>query len=100
MVDAHNSLSRTSVTAVHLVRVSRARGGAGGAEAAATAECLLTLRVVDGSSSGAHKFKVLGLLFAQLRENMWQPPGTHVDPARMFDLAPGSAACPPGTSTA
>ena len=52
-------------------------------------ECRLTLRVLEGTSSGAHKFKVLGLLFARLAAgSKWQPPGTHVDPAAMFDLAP------------
>ena len=69
------------------MRIARRAASAGAPPTAD--ECRLTLRVLNGTSSGAHKFKVLGLLFARLAAgNKWQPPGTHVDPAAMFDLTP------------
>ena len=86
-VDAHNQLSKTSVTAVHLIRVRVSRRSAASGQQGAQ-DCLLTLRTLAETSSRGHKFKVLGLLFAELSDNKWQPPGTHVDPAWMFDLAP------------
>ncbi|KAL1495257.1 hypothetical protein AB1Y20_017118 [Prymnesium parvum] len=82
-VDAHNRWSQTSVTAVHLVRVMQL---APTNETGRSDDCRLTLEVLQGTSSGGHKFKLLGLLFAQLSDEKWQPPGTHVDPRLMFDL--------------
>jgi hypothetical protein len=77
VIDAHNVLSRTSVTAVQRIFV-RQDDDAGGC-------CYLTLTVLPQTSSGQTKFKLLSLLFAQQqgnkggsREQGWQPPGIKV----------------------
>ena len=73
LIDAHNVLSRTSVTAVQRIFV-RQDDEVGGC-------CYLTLTVLPQTSSGRTKFKLLSLLFAQQQGNKaseWQPPGIKV----------------------
>ena len=73
VIDAHNVLSRTSVTAVQRIFV-RQKDNAGGC-------CYLTLTVLPETSSGQTKFKLLSLLFAQQQGKKvsdWQPPGIKV----------------------
>ena len=73
VIDAHNVLSRTSVTAVQRIFV-RQDDEVGGC-------CYLTLTVLPQTSSGRTKFKLLSLLFAQQQGNKaseWQPPGIKV----------------------
>ena len=76
VVDAHNVLSRTSVTAVQRVVVTQLPGAAG------RGCCHLTLRVLKETSSGSTKFKLLSLLLAQPQrrggKDDWQPPGIKV----------------------
>ena len=72
IIDAHNVLSRTSVTAVQRIFVRQDDDAAGC--------CYLTLTVLPQTSSGQTKFKLLSLLFAQQqgKKNDWQPPGIKV----------------------
>ena len=73
VIDAHNVLSRTSVTAVQRIFVRQDDEVAGC--------CYLTLTVLPQTSSGRTKFKLLSLLFAQQQGNKaseWQPPGIKV----------------------
>lgn len=74
-IDAHNWIAKTSVTAVRLIRIARRQEAQVDADGAG--HCLLTLSVIDGTSSGSHKFKVLGLLFgATLEDGAVSQPGT------------------------
>ena len=56
MIDAHDVKDGVSVTDVRRVALRRAAGAAPGAC------CRVQLRVLDESTSGEHKFKVMSLL--------------------------------------
>jgi hypothetical protein len=76
VIDAHNVLAQTSVTAVQRVFVSQ--------DDSVPGCCYVTLTVLPQTSSGQTKFKLLSLLLAQQQRKEvgsqpdWQPPGIKV----------------------
>jgi hypothetical protein len=52
LIDGHHK-QRVSLTFLHSIRVSQA------------AECVVSLTVLPGTSSGQHKFKVVGLIVSE-----------------------------------
>lgn len=71
-VDAHSN-DRVSVLTVHRIVITwRGAVEASGRRAA----CALNVTVLPGTSSGEHKFKILGLLMAAVdAAKGWLPPG-------------------------
>jgi len=69
-IDAHVRSERVSVTAVQRLAVVHTAAHGGPA-------CALDLRILPTSSSGEHKWKLLGLLLGgNLAGDAWMPPGS------------------------
>ena len=105
-IDAHTAPSpdrvRVSITAVRRIALRLLapaqgassfpanRSGSGiraDAEGGSPRCCRLTVRILQATSSGEHKFKVSALLLALASESdNWQPPGTKVNPGTTLDM--------------
>ena len=83
-VDAHLDASQQRVSVLHLERVPLEL------EPRSTGPCILSVRVLPGTSSGEHKFKVLSLMMQGVTRGaadagFWSPAGTWLEAGSVVD---------------
>eukprot|EP00966_Prymnesium_polylepis_P187660 4350387-Prymnesium_polylepis.1 len=101
LIDAHNSIDRTSITAIQRLQLSWSM------EAPTDSTCELNVTVQHHTSSGSHKFKLLGLLLQapevghrRSTHSEWRPPGAMLPQADLANSGRGHHIFFPGMDSA